>query len=114
MSAAAQSAVAAAARPQRKPSGWQNLKPLMPYVLRYKRMIVVGLLALAAMGIVGALPQLVIGVVVDLLKGSSAPLSTLTGFSRASLHFLFAPYAPFSRHALGIYCLVLIAAMLVK
>jgi ATP-binding cassette, subfamily B, multidrug efflux pump len=114
LSAAAQTAVAAAARPQRKPSGWENLKPLVPYVLRYKRMILVGLLALAAMGIVGALPQLVIGVIVDLLKGSAAPLSTLTGFSRSALRFLFAPYAPLSRHALGIYCLVLISAMLLK
>ncbi len=77
-------------------------------------MTIVGLLALAMMGLVGALPQLVVGIIVDLLKGSSAPLSTLTGFSRAALSPLFAPYAPLSRHALGIYCIVLITAMLLK
>jgi ATP-binding cassette, subfamily B, multidrug efflux pump len=114
VSAAAQTAVAAPARAERRPSGWENLKPLLPYVRRYKRMTAVGLLALVAMGLVGALPQLVIGVIVDLLRGSAHPLSTLTGFSRAALHPLFAPYAPFSHHALGIYCIVLAAAMLLK
>jgi len=114
VSAAAQTAVSPAVRPQRKPSGWENLKPLLPYVLRYKRMIVLGLLALVMMGLVGALPQLVIGVIVDLLRGSTEPLSTLTGFSRSVLHPLFAPYSPFSRHALGVYCIVLMSAMLLK
>jgi ATP-binding cassette, subfamily B, multidrug efflux pump len=113
MSAIAQP-VAAASRPARAPSGWDHLKTLLPYVRRYKRMTAVGLLTLTLMGLVGALPQLIIGTITDLLKGSAQPLSTLAGTSRALLAPLFAFYQPLSRHALGIYCLILIAAMLVK
>jgi len=113
VSAIAQPAIAAA-RPERKPSAWDNLKPLLPYVWRYKKATAFGLLALAMTGIIGALPQLVIGAITDCLGGSPRPLSTLTGTSRAILHPLFALYAPFSRHAIGIYCLILIGAMLVK
>ena len=113
MSAAAQTTVSAA-RPQRQASGWDNLKPLVPYVLKYKRTTIVGLAALAMMGLVGTLPQLLIGVIVDLLHGSPRPLATLTGLSRQILHPLFALYAPMSRHALGIFCLILIGTMLAK
>lgn len=113
MSAASQTTVSAA-RPQRQASGWDNLKPLVPYVLKYKRTTIVGLAALAMMGLVGTLPQLLIGVIVDLLHGSPRPLATLTGLSRRILHPLFALYAPMSRHALGIFCLILIGTMLAK
>lgn len=113
MSAAAQT-VGGTVRPERKPSGWDNLKPLVPYLLKYKRTTAIGLAALAIMGLVGALPQLIIGVIVDLLKGSPAPLSTLTGFSRRMLHPLFAIYEPHSHSALGIFCLLLVIVMAVK
>ncbi|HXW54443.1 MAG TPA: ABC transporter ATP-binding protein [Candidatus Cybelea sp.] len=114
MSGAAQVAVLPAGRGERRPSGWDNLKPLVPYVLRYKRTGFVGLLALVVTGIVGAMPQLVIGMTVDLLRGAARPLSTLTGTSRALLHPVLAIYAPLNREALGIYCLLLVAIMLVK
>ena len=114
MSAVAQPAIASAVQAKRKPSGWENLKPLIPYVKRYKLMTTLGLLALVMMGIVGALPQLIIGAITDLLRGAQEPLSTLAGTPRALLHPLFAFYAPFSRHALGIYCVILIVAMLIK
>jgi ATP-binding cassette, subfamily B, multidrug efflux pump len=106
--------VAVASRPLRAPSAWDHLKTLLPYVRRYKGMTAVGLLTLTLMGLVGALPQLIIGAITDLLKGSAQPLSTLTGTSRALLAPLFSFYQPLSRHALGIYCLILVAAMLVK
>src|SRR4029077_8044316 len=73
-----------------------------------------GLLTTTLMAIVGALPQLIIGMITDLLKGSPQALSTLVGASREVLAPLFSIYAPLSRHALGLYCLILIAAMLVK
>jgi hypothetical protein len=38
MSAIAQPVVATARRAQPKPSGWKELKTLVPYVLRYKGM----------------------------------------------------------------------------
>jgi len=99
---------------QKQPSGWDQLKHLIPYMTRYKGMVALGLLSLTLMGLVGALPQLLIGSIVDLLKGSPQPLSTLSGVSRAALHPLFSLYAPLDRHALGLYCLILLGAMLMK
>ncbi|HEY6903463.1 MAG TPA: ABC transporter ATP-binding protein [Candidatus Acidoferrales bacterium] len=114
MSAVTQTIAGASARPERKPSGWDHLKLLLPYVGRYKKMVSVGLLALAITGIVGALPQLIIGMIVDCLQGSPHALSTLSGTARHLLHPLFAIYAPLSRHALGLFCIILVAVMLVK
>src|ERR1700679_4021915 len=114
MRAVAQSVTARAARPAVKTSGWRQLKLLLPYVARYKTMVAVGLLALALTGLVGALPQLIIGAITDCLLGSSHPLSTLTGTSRSLLHPLFSFYAPLSAHTLELYCLILVMVMLVK
>src|ERR1700722_10023059 len=115
MSAIAQPVPAAAARPAApKSSGWRHLKLLLPYVKRYKRMVALGLLALTLTGLVGALPQLIIGAITDLLQASPQPLSTLTGASRDILHPLFSFYAPLSVHALGLYCMILVIVMLVK
>src|SRR3984893_11101092 len=114
MSAIAQPVSSTAAQRDHEPSGWDHLKALLPYVKRYKGMVALGLLALALMGIVGALPQLIIGAITDCLKGSPQALSTLSGTSRAILHPLFSFYAPLSRHALGLYCLILVGVMLVK
>jgi ATP-binding cassette subfamily B multidrug efflux pump len=77
-------------------------------------MVSLGLLTLALMGIVGALPQLIIGMITDCVTGSAQPLSTLSGTARNLLHPLFAFYSPLSRHALGLYCLILVGAMLAK
>jgi len=104
----------AAARPPRKPSGWDHMKTLLPYVKRYKAMTTLGLLTTVLMAIVGALPQLLIGAITDCLKGSPQALSTLAGTSRAFLGPILAYYAPSSRSTLGIFCVVLVVAMLVK
>jgi len=114
MSAIAQPAATASARPERKPSGWDHLKPLLPYVARYKSMVALGLAFDALMGIVGALPQLIQGILMDLLSGLPRPLSTLSGTARRLLWPLLKYYAPSSKHALGIYCLTIVAAMIVK
>ncbi len=89
MSAVAQPMAVPAREHERQPSGWDHLKTLVPYVLRYKGMTALGLLALALMGLVGALPQLIVGAITDCLKGSPVALSTLTGCPRAVLHPLF-------------------------
>jgi ATP-binding cassette, subfamily B, multidrug efflux pump len=94
--------------------GWRQLRNLAPYLQRYKRMVALGLLALLAVGIVGALPQLLIGVITDCLKGSPRPLSTLSGTPRDLLQPIFSLYTPFSRDTLRLYCLILIGVMLVK
>jgi ATP-binding cassette subfamily B multidrug efflux pump len=114
MSAIAQPVSTAASRPTRQRSGWDHLKTLLPYVFRYKGMVAVGMLALAMMGLAGALPQLIIGAITDCLQAAPRPLATLSGTARSLLHPLFAFYAPLSRHALGLYCIVLVAVMLVK
>jgi ATP-binding cassette subfamily B multidrug efflux pump len=114
MSASAQPVAAGTQARKKQASGWDHLKHLLPYVKRYKGMVVLGLLSLTLMGLVGALPQLVIGSIIDCLKGSPQPLSTLTGPSRTVLQPLFSFYAPLNRHALGIYCLILVGAMLLK
>jgi ATP-binding cassette subfamily B multidrug efflux pump len=101
-------------RQERKPSSWEQLKPLLPYVARYKGMTVLGLLTLAMMGIIGALPQLVQGIIVDSLNGLPKPLTTLTGASRAVLWPVLSFYAPRNQHALALYCFTIVAAMLVK
>lgn len=114
MSTVAQPVATTAARPARKPSGWDQLKTLLPYVRRYKGMVVLGLLALAFTGLVGSLPQLILGLITDCLQGSKQALATLHGTPRAILSPLFSVYSPLSTHALGIYCVVLMAVMLAK
>jgi ATP-binding cassette subfamily B protein len=114
MSAIAQPAAAASAHPQRKPSGWQHLKPLLPYIARYKGMVVLGLGFDALMGIVGSLPQLIQGIITDSLTGLPQPLSTLTGVARRLIWPLLKCYAPLDKKALAIYCITIVALMLVK
>ncbi len=113
MSAIAQP-VAAAARPAKKPSGWQNLKPLLPYVGRYKGMVTLGLFLDALMGIAGALPLLIQGIIADLLNGLPQPLTTLSGTARQTLAPFLRHYAPLNTHSLAIYCWIIVGAMLAK
>jgi ATP-binding cassette subfamily B protein len=114
MSAIAQPVSTTAARPARRPSGWQHLKPLLPYVARYKGMVALGLTLDLLMGIVGALPQLLQGIITDSLSGLAVPLSTLSGTARHILWPLLKYYAPLNRHALAIYCFTIVGAMAVK
>ena len=114
MSAIAQPAAASTARPVKQASGWDHLKTLIPYVNRYKTMTALGLLTNTLMGLVGAFPQLIIGMITDCISGSAHTLSTLTGTARTTLSPLLALYAPMNRHALGLFCVILIGVMLVK
>jgi len=77
-------------------------------------MVALGLLTLACMGAVGALPQLIQGIIVDCLNGLPRPLTTLTGTSRAVLRPLLHLYAAQSRHALGVYCVTIIGVLIAK
>jgi ATP-binding cassette, subfamily B, multidrug efflux pump len=114
MSAIAQPTATASVKPQRKPSGFQHLKPLLPYIARYKGMVVTGLIFDLLMGIVGSLPQLVQGIITDSLTGLPQPMPTLVGFARRALWPLLKYYAPRNIHALGIYCITIVALMLLK
>lgn len=90
------------------------MRPLLPYLWRYKGMTGLGLLALAMTGIIGAIPQLVQGIIADSLTGLAQPLTTLTGTARHLLGPLLSHYAPLSTRALGFYCMVIVIAMAVK
>jgi len=114
MSAAAEPVSAAVAKSPRQPSGWENMRPLLPYVWRYKGMTSVGLLALALMGIIGSIPQLIQGIIADSLTGLPRPLTTLSGTARDLLAPLLAHYAPLSTRALGFYCVTIVVVMAVK
>ncbi len=115
MSAIAQpAAVSTAGRPVKKASGWDHLKTLLPYVHRYKSMTALGLLTNTLMGLVGAFPQLIIGMITDCISGSAHTLSTLTGTARVAMSPLLALYVPMDRHALGLFCLILIGIVFVK
>ena len=114
MSAIAQPAATASVRPERKPSGFQHLKPLLPYIARYKGMVILGLVFDLLMGMVGSLPQLIQGIITDALTGLPQPLGTLGGIARRALWPLLKYYAPRNVHALGIYCITIVALMLVK
>lgn len=92
----------------------EHLKYLVPYMGRYKWMITLGLLLLLIVGLIGALPQIMIGAITDCLRGSAEPLPTLDGLSRNVLHSVFAVYVPSSRSTIGIYCLLLIGVVMVK
>ena len=114
MSAAAEPVSAAVAKPPRQPSGWEHMRPLLPYVWRYKGMTSIGLLALALMGIIGSIPQLIQGIIADSLTGLPQPLTTLTGTARHLLAPLLSHYAPRSVRALGFYCITIVVVMAIK
>jgi ATP-binding cassette subfamily B multidrug efflux pump len=103
-------------QPQAHSSGAKNLLGLMPYLARYKPAIAMGLLALALTSIIGNIIPLATGVMTDILAGSQRPFASntrakaLAGDWLNSIPF----YAPHSRRALGIYCLILIVCVLLK
>ena len=95
-------------------STWQHLKRLIPYISRYKAMSALGLTTLLLMGLLGNLVPLIIGAVSDLLVGAPVPFRNLSGTLRHWLEPLFSFYQPSSRHALMIYCLLLVAIVALK
>ena len=101
--------------PAAKPiPGWKQLSKLLPYIARSKGQVVVGMLTLAAMGIVGTLQPLVFGVIMDSLSGNAQPLGRLSQMSPRLAHALIRDYAPSSSRTLVIYCLIAIAIVAFK
>ena len=99
------------AKPMR---GWRQLKQLLPYVARGKGKVAVGLVALAAMGIVGTLQPLTFGIIIDCLSGNAQPLGRLSRMAPRLIHTLIPAYQPFSGRTLVIYCLVALAIVALK
>jgi len=112
-----QSASAEKPLEQEHGSSAKNLFGLMPYLGRYRPAIALGMLALLLTSIIGNIIPLATGVMTDILAGSARPFSTnahvqALGGSWVSRSVPF--YAPNSRQALGIYCLILVVCVLLK
>ena len=107
----------AAAAAKKPPSSWANLLGLLPYLKRYPGGIALGMLCLVLTSLVGNVIPLGTGVITDVIAGSSRPFESsshgqLVAGSWLSRTIPF--YAPHSRHALGIYCLLLLVCVLLK
>src|SRR6201997_1954854 len=95
-------------------SGWTHLKKLLPYIARSKGQVAVGMVTLAAMGIVGTLQPLAFGVIMDCLSGNAQPLGRLSQMSPRLVHLLIPAYAPSSVRTLIIYCLAALIIVALK
>ena len=119
MSAKAKTATTNAAKtPAEKPSSsWANLLGLVPYLKRYPGAIALGMLCLVSTSLVGNVIPLTTGVITDVIAGSSRPFESSSQghlLSGSSLSRSIPFYAPHSRHALGIYCLILLVCVCSK
>src|SRR6266436_111144 len=108
----------AAAKEPPKVSAWKNLVGLIPYLKRYRGGISLGLFTLALMGIAGNVIPLAMGIITDILMGSERPFAhsahSVAGLPESWLSRLIPFYEPGSRHALGIYCLILVGCVALK
>ncbi len=89
-------------------SGWAQLTRLLPYVRRHTGEVILGMLTQTGMGITGTLLPLIIGAIVDCIKGAEAPLAQLGRLTQISLGFLLPYYHPKDAHTLAIFCSALI------
>jgi ATP-binding cassette, subfamily B, multidrug efflux pump len=109
MSAAANTfAGTTATTTQKRVSGWAQLMRLRPYVAKHKAEVFVGMVTQIGMGITGTLLPLLIGAIVDCIKGAAVPLAQLGRLAQISLGFLLPYYHPKNSHTLAIYCSALI------
>jgi ATP-binding cassette, subfamily B, multidrug efflux pump len=113
VSAAAQVASKPRAVEARVP-GWKQLVRLLPYLGRYKGGMTIGMVALVAMGLVGNLVPLLMGVIFDCVGNEPKPLSKLVGKLGIVSVWFGRYYQPLSRHTLAIFCIALIAAIALK
>src|SRR5258708_25715149 len=109
MSAAANTlASAAVTTAQKRVSGWAQLTRLYPYVRRHTGEVILGMITQTGMGITGTLLPLIIGAIVDCIKGAEAPLAQLGRLTQVSLGFLLPYYHPGSSRTLAIFCSALL------
>ncbi|MGB8592408.1 MAG: ABC transporter ATP-binding protein [Candidatus Acidiferrales bacterium] len=87
---------------------------LLPYLGRYKGGMTIGLVTLVAMGLVGNVVPLIMGVIFDCIGNEAKPLSKLAGRLGILSDWVSRYYRPMNRHALAIFCLVLLVAIALK
>jgi ATP-binding cassette subfamily B multidrug efflux pump len=112
MSSAAATIGATSTAKTPKSSSWKNLAGLFPYLARYRGATAVGMFALVVSSVAQNVIPLATGVLTDILAGSARPFETSAQgrlLADSWLSRMIPYYSPHSRHALGIYCLLLIA-----
>jgi len=99
----------------------KDLSGLMPYLLRYKSGIVLGLLSVVLMSLLGNIIPLATGVITDTLRGDPIPFQHggKTGgigqmVSTPTLSRLIPFYQASSTRTLGIYCLIIVVVVILK
>jgi ATP-binding cassette, subfamily B, multidrug efflux pump len=99
-----------------KSSSWRNLVGLWPYLKRYPGGIALGMLCLLLTSVVGNVIPLTTGVITDVVAGNPHPFQSgaQTQLTSSWLGNWIPFYAPHSRHAIGIYCLILLVCVLLK
>src|SRR5580658_9277414 len=113
--AAATMGASAAAKKPPKSSSWKNLVGLLPYLARYRGATALGMFALVVASVAQNVIPLATGVLTDILAGSSRPFEKSAQgqlLADSWLSRMIPYYTPHSRHALGIYCVLLIALVL--
>src|SRR5579864_3096607 len=97
----------------KRASGYAQLMRLAPYVRRHTGEVILGMVTQTGMGITGTLLPLLIGAIVDCIKGAASPLAQLGRLTQISLGFLLPYYHPKSGQTLAVYCtaLILICAL---
>src|SRR5580704_11475734 len=98
----------------RRVSGWAQLTPLYPYVARHKAEVLTGLVTQIGMGITGTMLPLIIGAIVDCIKGAEAPLAQLGRLTQISLGFLLPYYHPRDAHTVAVFCVALVIVCAVQ
>src|SRR4029077_5940328 len=110
--AAATIGASSAAKKPAKTSSWKNLVGLLPYLSRYRGATALGMFALVVSSVAQNVIPLATGVLTDILAGSAHPFEQSAQgrlLAGSWLSRMIPYYSPHSRHALGIYCLLLIA-----
>ena len=110
--AAATMGASAAVKKPPKSSSWKNLVGLLPYLARYRGATALGMFALVVASVAQNVIPLATGVLTDILAGSGRPFEKSAQgqlLADSWLSRMIPYYSPHSRHALGIYCLLLIA-----
>ena len=92
----------------KRASGYAQLMRLAPYVRRHTGEVILGMITQTGMGITGTLLPLIIGAIVDCIKGAASPLAQLGRLTQISLGFLLPYYHPKSPQTLAIFCSALI------
>jgi ATP-binding cassette, subfamily B, multidrug efflux pump len=96
-------------------SSWRNLAGLWPYLKRYPGGVALGMLCLLLTSVIGNIIPLATGVITDVVAGNARPFqSSAQNDLTDSLSNWIPFYAPHSRHAIGVYCLILLVCVLLK